>query len=99
MSKRAFLALEGGSTYEGYSFGAEDNTHGEVVFNTSMFGYQEMLTGSSYAGQILVFTYPLIGSYGINKGNFKFQRFLEMAGNSVKSVEALPIEGGASCSK
>jgi carbamoyl-phosphate synthase small subunit len=66
MSKRAVLALEDGSIYRGYAFGAEDTTYGEVVFNTSMTGYQEMLTDPSYAGQILVLTYPLIGNYGIN---------------------------------
>ena len=66
MSKRAFLALEDGSVYEGSSFGADDTTFGEVVFNTSMSGYQEMLTDPSYAGQIVVPTYPLIGNYGIN---------------------------------
>lgn len=66
MSKRAFLALEDGSIYEGNSFGADDTTFGEVVFNTSMSGYQEMLTDPSYAGQIVVPTYPLIGNYGIN---------------------------------
>jgi carbamoyl-phosphate synthase small subunit len=71
MSKQAFLALEDGSIYEGYSFGAEGTTYGEVVFNTSMCGYQEMLTDPSYAGQILVFTYPMIGNYGINEADFE----------------------------
>lgn len=71
MSKRVFLTLEDGSIYEGHSFGAEDTTYGEVVFNTSMCGYQEMLTDPSYAGQILVLTYPLIGNYGINKADFE----------------------------
>ncbi len=71
MSKRAFLTLEDGSIYEGYSFGAKDTTHGEVVFNTSMSGYQEMLTDPSYAGQILVLTYPLIGNYGVNDAFFE----------------------------
>jgi len=71
MNKRGFLALEDGSIYQGYSFGAEDITYGEVVFNTSMFGYQEMLTDPSYAGQILVLTYPLIGNYGINEADFE----------------------------
>jgi carbamoyl-phosphate synthase small subunit len=66
MSKRAFLALEDGTIYQGYSFGGEDTTYGEVVFNTSMSGYQEILTDPSYAGQIVVPTYPLIGNYGIN---------------------------------
>jgi len=71
MAKRAFLALENGSIYEGYSFGAEDTTYGEVVFNTSMSGYQEMLTDPSYAGQILVLTYPLIGNYGVSDAHFE----------------------------
>jgi carbamoyl-phosphate synthase small subunit len=66
LSKKAFLALEDGSIHHGYSFGAEVDAFGEVVFCTSMIGYQEMLTDPSYAGQILVPTYPLIGNYGIN---------------------------------
>ncbi len=71
MTKKAILVLEDGSVYEGYSFGAEANTYGEVVFNTSMMGYQEMLTDPSYAGQIVVPTYPLIGNYGINEQDFE----------------------------
>ena len=71
MGKRAFLTLEDGSVYEGYSFGAKSTTYGEVVFNTSMSGYQEMLTDPSYAGQILVLTYPLIGNYGVNDAFFE----------------------------
>jgi carbamoyl-phosphate synthase small subunit len=59
--------LEDGSIYEGDYFGAEVDAFGEVVFCTSMIGYQEMLTDPSYAGQILVPTYPLIGNYGINE--------------------------------
>ena len=58
------LVLADGSVYEGLSFGAEVDAYGEVVFNTSMIGYQEMLTDPSYAGQIVVPTYPLIGNYG-----------------------------------
>src|SRR4030043_36299 len=71
MGKRSFLTLEDGSIYEGYSFGAKDTIYGEVVFNTSMSGYQEMLTDPSYAGQILVLTYPLIGNYGVNDAYFE----------------------------
>ncbi|MFC2014861.1 glutamine-hydrolyzing carbamoyl-phosphate synthase small subunit [Chloroflexota bacterium] len=71
MSKKAFLVLEDGSIYEGYSFGAEVDTFGEVVFCTSMTGYQEMLTDPSYAGQILIPTYPLIGNYGINDYDYE----------------------------
>ncbi|MDD5191253.1 MAG: glutamine-hydrolyzing carbamoyl-phosphate synthase small subunit, partial [Dehalococcoidales bacterium] len=66
MKKAARLVLTDGAVYEGFSFGAEIDTFGEVVFNTSMMGYQEMLTDPSYAGQIVVPTYPLIGNYGIN---------------------------------
>ena len=66
MNKQARLVLADGSVYEGFSFGGDADTFGEVVFNTSMTGYQEMLTDPSYAGQILVPTYPLIGNYGIN---------------------------------
>jgi len=66
MAKMAILVLEDGSVYEGFSFGAEADAFGEAVFNTSMAGYQEMLTDPSYAGQIVVPTYPLIGNYGTN---------------------------------
>ena len=71
MAKKAILILKDGSVYEGYSFGAEATTYGEVVFDTSMTGYQEMLTDPSFAGQILVPTYPLIGNYGINEKDFE----------------------------
>jgi carbamoyl-phosphate synthase small subunit len=71
MAKKAILVLEDGSVYEGHSFGARNTTYGEVVFSTSMTGYQEMLTDPSYAGQILVPTYPLIGNYGINESDFE----------------------------
>jgi len=74
MSKKAILVLEDGSVYEGYAFGAETSTYGEVVFNTSMVGYQEMLTDPSYAGQIVVPTYPLIGNYGINEQDFESKK-------------------------
>ena len=62
----AKLALEDGTVYTGRSFGARGETFGEVVFNTSMTGYQEVLTDPSYKGQIVTMTYPLIGNYGIN---------------------------------
>jgi carbamoyl-phosphate synthase small subunit len=71
MTRRLILVLEDGSVYEGYSFGAEASACGEVVFNTSMMGYQEMLTDPSYAGQIVVPTYPLIGNYGTNQQDFE----------------------------
>ena len=64
--KKAILALEDGSIYKGRSFGAMGERFGEVVFNTAMSGYQEVLTDPSYKGQIVLMTYPLIGNYGIN---------------------------------
>jgi carbamoyl-phosphate synthase small subunit len=63
----ALLALEDGRTFTGRAFGAEGEICGEVVFNTSMSGYQEILTDPSYAGQIVVMTYPHIGNYGMNR--------------------------------
>ncbi|MCA1605218.1 MAG: glutamine-hydrolyzing carbamoyl-phosphate synthase small subunit, partial [Acidobacteria bacterium] len=62
----AILALEDGRTFRGRSWAAEGETCGEMVFNTSMTGYQEVLTDPSYAGQIVCMTYPLIGNYGVN---------------------------------
>src|ERR1700675_5058411 len=63
---RALLALADGTYFEGESFGAPGEAMGEVVFNTSTMGYQEIMTGPSYKGQIVTMTYPLIGNYGIN---------------------------------
>jgi len=64
--KKAILALADGRVFRGYKFGAEGETGGEVVFNTSMTGYQEILTDPSYCGQMVTMTYPLIGNYGVN---------------------------------
>ncbi|HIM11410.1 TPA: carbamoyl-phosphate synthase small subunit [Candidatus Poribacteria bacterium] len=64
---KAILALADGTIFEGESFGAPGETVGEIVFNTSMTGYQEILTDPSYNGQIVTMTYPLIGNYGWNK--------------------------------
>jgi len=66
MRKPARLALADGRVFRGESLGAEGEAHGEVVFNTSMTGYQEIMTDPSYKGQIVVMTYPLIGNYGVN---------------------------------
>ncbi len=63
----AILALEDGKIFRGRSFGARGERFGEAVFNTSMAGYQEILTDPSYKGQIVTMTYPLIGNYGVNK--------------------------------
>ncbi len=74
----AMLALEDGKIYRGLSFGAEGERYGEVVFNTSMAGYQEILTDPSYKGQIVAMTYPLIGNYGINDEDAEsFKPFVE----------------------
>src|SRR5580765_8172746 len=62
----AKLALEDGTVFSGYSFGYGGEVTGEAVFNTSMTGYQEVLTDPSYTGQIVAMTYPHIGNYGIN---------------------------------
>lgn len=65
--RKAYLALEDGLVFEGEGFGAEGEIYGEVVFNTSLTGYQEILTDPSYKGQIVTMTYPHIGNYGINE--------------------------------
>src|SRR4029079_9974321 len=64
---KAVLALEDGSLFQGQGFGARASACGEVCFNTSMTGYQEILTDPSYKGQIVTMTYPLIGNYGVNR--------------------------------
>jgi carbamoyl-phosphate synthase small subunit len=64
--RRALLVLEDGSVFEGTAFAGEGVTMGEVVFNTGMTGYQEVITDPSYKGQIVTMTYPLVGNYGIN---------------------------------
>jgi carbamoylphosphate synthase small subunit len=63
--RQAELIMANGSSFSGYSFGAHRSVGGEVVFNTGMVGYPESLTDPSYAGQILVITYPLVGNYGV----------------------------------
>src|SRR6266511_3737811 len=68
-NKPALLALEDGRTFLGRSWAAEGEACGEIVFNTSMTGYQEVLTDPSYAGQIVCMTYPLIGNYGVNSAD------------------------------
>jgi carbamoyl-phosphate synthase small subunit len=71
--QKAILALEDGAVFEGWSFGFLGEKTGEVVFNTSMTGYQEILTDASYKGQIVIMTYPLIGNYGINQEDIESQ--------------------------
>jgi carbamoyl-phosphate synthase small subunit len=69
MKKRAILALADGTTFEGESLGATGEASGEVVFNTSMTGYQEILTDPSYVGQVVCMTYPEQGNYGVNRAD------------------------------
>ena len=73
MNQQAWLALEDGTVYKGYAFGATGEVSGEVVFNTSMTGYQEILTDPSYKGQIVTMTYPEIGNYGVNEEDSESQ--------------------------
>ncbi|HOW60050.1 MAG TPA: glutamine-hydrolyzing carbamoyl-phosphate synthase small subunit [Candidatus Omnitrophota bacterium] len=72
--KKAILALEDGLWFEGVGFGAEGETFGEVVFNTGLTGYQEILTDPSYKGQMVAMTYPHIGNYGINVADVESSR-------------------------
>jgi carbamoyl-phosphate synthase small subunit len=70
---RAALVFEDGRVFHGRAFGAIKETLGEVVFNTSMTGYQEILTDPSYKGQIVTMTYPLVGNYGVNEEDLESQ--------------------------
>ena len=85
----ALLVLEDGSVFRGRAFGATGEAFGEVVFNTSMTGYQEMLTDPSYAGQIVVPTYPLMGNYGINERDFESRR-VQVSGFAVREHSTRP---------
>ncbi len=85
----AKLVLENGAVFIGESFGATGETTGEVVFNTSMTGYQEIITDPSYAGQIVTMTYPLIGNYGVNPEDFESAK-PQVAGFIVKELSNHP---------
>src|SRR5512138_3163044 len=74
MTKKAILALADGTTFEGVSFGAEGEAAGEVVFNTSLAGYQEILTDPSYVGQMICMTYPEQGNTGTNAADDESDR-------------------------
>src|SRR5262245_50755562 len=89
MSTSVKLALEDGTVYTGRSFGAGGETAGEVVFNTSMIGYQEVLTDPSYKGQIVAMTYPLVGNYGVNADDAESQR-VQVEGFIVRELTRLP---------
>jgi carbamoyl-phosphate synthase small subunit len=93
---KSLLLLEDGSVFEGSSIGARGTRVGEVVFSTSMTGYQEMLTDPSYAGQILTLTYPLIGNYGVSDEDFE-SRAVQVSGFVIKQRCDVPSHwrGGA----
>ena len=88
----AYLVLEDGSVHRGESMGAQVSGHGEVVFNTSMTGYQEVLTDPSYAGQLVTLTYPLVGNYGINPHDFESAK-IRVAGFIVREHCDRPSHG------
>ncbi len=92
MHEPAYLVLEDGSVHEGVGFGAEAVGLGEVVFNTSMTGYQEILTDPSYAGQLVTLTYPLIGNYGINSQDHESSR-IQVGGLIVREHCDRPSHG------
>ncbi|MEK6714605.1 MAG: glutamine-hydrolyzing carbamoyl-phosphate synthase small subunit [Candidatus Omnitrophota bacterium] len=86
--KRAILVLEDGTVFEGIGFGAGGEAFGEVVFNTSITGYQEIITDPSYCGQIVTMTYPLIGNYGVNEEDIESARPF-LSGFVVKELSAI----------
>jgi carbamoyl-phosphate synthase small subunit len=85
----AKLALEDGTVYTGWNFGSPGETFGEVVFNTSMTGYQEVLTDPSYKGQIVAMTYPQMGNYGVNEEDRESQR-PQIEGFIVRELTRVP---------
>jgi carbamoyl-phosphate synthase small subunit len=89
MNSPAILALEDGKVFEGLSFAAQGESYGEVVFNTSITGYQEILTDPSYYGQIVTMTYPLIGNYGINNIDIESSH-PQVRGFVIKEISAIP---------
>ncbi len=86
---KALLALEDGTIYKGRSFTGRWETTGEVVFNTSMTGYQEILTDPSYCGQMVTMTYPLIGNYGVNEADVESDR-IQVKAFLVKEYQPYP---------
>ena len=85
---KARLVLEDGTVFQGSSFGSDSEGRGEVVFNTSMTGYQEILTDPSYRGQIVCMTYPLIGNYGVNGEDIESER-IQVEGFVVREASGI----------
>jgi len=90
MGLKALLVLADGTVFEGTGFGADGETTGEVVFNTSMTGYQEILTDPSYKGQIVTMTYTQMGNYGINEGDIESAGGIKAEGFIVKEACDFP---------
>ena len=86
---KALLALEDGRTFPCRSFTGPGETSGEIVFNTSMTGYQEVLTDPSYRGQMVTMTYPLVGNYGVNLEDVESDR-IQVAAFLVKEYQPFP---------
>jgi carbamoyl-phosphate synthase small subunit len=95
--KTAWLALETGDYYEGIAIGANGETFGELVFNTSMTGYQEILTDPSYKGQVVLFTYPEIGNYGVNADDVE-SGAIHAQGLVVRQLTSVPSSWQAAAS-
>ena len=85
---KAFLILEDGTVFEGTSIGSKREMISEIVFNTSMTGYLEVLTDPSYAGQAVVMTYPLIGNYGITPDMVAGRLYCE---RTLQNAEQFPV--------
>ena len=98
MGLKALLVLADGMVFEGTGFGAEGETIGEVVFNTSMTGYQEILTDSSYKGQIVTMTYTQIGNYGVNEEDIESAGGIKAEGFIVKEACDFPSNWRSSSS-
>lgn len=89
LKDKRYLILEDGTVYEGYSFGGDTEAAGELVFNTSMYGFQEMITDSAYANQIVTFSYPLVGNTGFNNEDSETMR-PAISGIVVREAAQLP---------
>lgn len=88
----AALVMQDGTVLEGVGFGAKDSVEGEVVFNTSICGYQETLTDPSYKAQILMMTYPLVGNYGVNRTDYESSR-IQAEGYIIRELADYPWHG------
>jgi carbamoyl-phosphate synthase small subunit len=86
---QGILYLEDGTTYIGKGFGTCGTSVGELVFNTSMVGYEEVLTDPSYAGQVITMTYPLIGNYGVNENDMESNK-IYARGFIVRNISSKP---------